>query len=94
METVDSLTYSEEDDKRDWECGRDDRSSTKKENHTHEAVGYPDLDPEKIYEAIKDGTCLAIWRMITNATDMPCADFFDTVKDGVKEAMMELKESK
>jgi hypothetical protein len=29
----------------------------------------------------------AIWHMITNANDMPCHDFYDTVKDGVAEGI-------
>ena len=28
-----------------------------------------------------------MWQMITNATSMPCHDFFDTVKDGVAQGM-------
>jgi len=44
------------------------------------------LDPEKVYEAIAEGVERAIWRMITNATDMPCQDFYDTIEKAAKEA--------
>ena len=40
-----------------------------------------------LYHAIKDGVEAAMWRMITNATDMPCSDFFVTIKQGVANAI-------
>jgi hypothetical protein len=45
------------------------------------------LDPERIYKAIQDGVHDAMWQMITNNTDMPCADFFETIKQGTKEGV-------
>ena len=42
-----------------------------------------DRDDDKVYEAIRQGVDSAIWRMITNATNMPCSDFFDAVQRGV-----------
>ncbi len=48
------------------------------------------LDPERIYEAIRSGVYDAIWQMITNNTDMPCADFFGTIKEAAKEALGDL----
>jgi hypothetical protein len=45
------------------------------------------LDPERVYEAIADGVHTAIWRMITNATSAPCADFYHHVKQGVADAI-------
>jgi hypothetical protein len=50
---------------------------------------YPELNPEKIYEAIRQGTYDAIWQMINNATDAPCADFFDSIKEGARLAVSE-----
>ncbi len=44
------------------------------------------LEAEKVYEAIAEGVERAIWRMITNATDMPCQDFYDTIHKAAKEA--------
>jgi hypothetical protein len=44
-----------------------------------------------LMEAIRGGVHDAIWHVATNATGMPSADFYDSVKDGVKEAMERLK---
>ena len=44
------------------------------------------LDPDKVYAAISDGVEKAIWRMITNATDAPCQDFYTTVEKAVRQA--------
>lgn len=38
-------------------------------------------------EAIKEGVQSAIWQVATNATDMPCADFYDSIQKGVEKAM-------
>lgn len=46
-----------------------------------------ELEAEKVYSAISDGVASAVWQMITNATTMPCTDFYDTLKAGVIEAM-------
>lgn len=46
-----------------------------------------DLDAEKIYGAIRDGVSDAIWKIATNATSMPCADFYEHIKAGVREAV-------
>ena len=54
-------------------------------------MDYPELEAEKIYEAIREGTHDAVWRMIRNATDMPCADFFDMIKEGTRDAILEMK---
>ena len=48
------------------------------------------LDEEQVYEAITEGVYRAIWRLATHATDMPCKDFYDSIKDGVKEAQEKL----
>jgi len=44
----------------------------------------------RIYEAITEGVRQAIWQIATNATGMPCADFYEHIKAGTKEAMLEL----
>lgn len=44
------------------------------------------LDPEKVYGAISKGVENAIWRMITNATDMPCADFYEAIQNAATKA--------
>ncbi len=44
------------------------------------------LDPDKVYEAIAEGVDRAIWRMINNATAMPCQDFYDTIEKAAREA--------
>lgn len=52
---------------------------------------FDNLSDEQILEAIRKGVHDAMWQMITNATQMPCADFFDTLKqgihDGIEDAM-------
>lgn len=47
----------------------------------------PAEDRELIFEAIAEGVDRAMWRMITNGTQMPCNDFFATIKEAVNEAM-------
>ncbi len=51
---------------------------------------FPPLDPDKIYHAIGQGVHDAIWDMITNATQMPCADFYDTIKEAAREAFSQM----
>ena len=46
-----------------------------------------ELSKDELKEAVTEGVRRAFWDMITNATQAPCADFFDSVKDGVKEAV-------
>jgi hypothetical protein len=46
-----------------------------------------ELTRNELKEAITEGVRRAFWDMITNATGAPCADFFDSVKAGVKEAV-------
>ena len=40
-----------------------------------------------VYEQIHTGVQDALWQMITNATQMPCHDFYDSIKDAVKKAV-------
>ncbi len=44
------------------------------------------MSDKDIYEAISEGVRRAFWDMITNDTMMPCVDFFESIKQGVKEA--------
>jgi hypothetical protein len=53
-----------------------------------------ELEPAKVYEAIAEGVDRAMWRMITNATDMPCQDFYDTLEKAAKAAIKELAEGR
>ena len=39
------------------------------------------------FEAIRQGTKEAMWQMITNATDAPCADFYDSIKSAANSAI-------
>jgi hypothetical protein len=54
-------------------------------------AGRFDIPHELLFDAVRQGTRDAIWKMITNATVAPCADFFETVKQGVSEAMSRLR---
>lgn len=43
-----------------------------------------------LLQAIREGVSDAIWRIATNATGTPCADFFEMIKEGMKEGMESL----
>lgn len=49
----------------------------------------PDMDGVRLYRAISDGIENAMWRMITNATQMPCADFYEAVTNGIAKGIEE-----
>lgn len=53
-------------------------------------MDFEDLDEEKVYEAIRQGVADGIFRIATNASDMPTHDFFNSIKDGVKAAVKDL----
>lgn len=42
---------------------------------------------EEFLDAVYRGVYDAMWQMITSGTDMPCADFYEMIKKGTKEAM-------
>lgn len=44
------------------------------------------LSTEQMMDAISNGVRQAIWDVMTNNTDMPCADFYDAIKNGVTAA--------
>jgi len=46
-----------------------------------------ELSTEELQNAIKEGTREAVWDAINNATQTPTADFFDSVKDGIKDSL-------
>lgn len=41
---------------------------------------------DRYYEAIAEGVHRAFWQLFSNASDMPCHDFYDTLKDAAREA--------
>ena len=41
---------------------------------------------ERIYDAVAEGVERAFWRLFTNATDMPCHDFYATIQRAVEAA--------
>jgi len=45
------------------------------------------ISKQELLDAIREGVHDAVWRMITNATSMPCHDFFDTVQEGVADGI-------
>lgn len=50
--------------------------------------GQFDIPDELLYDAIRKGVADAIFRVATNATDAPCADFYECIKEGVREGVM------
>lgn len=48
-----------------------------------------DMSDSRVYDAVKEGVRDAIWQMITNATDCPCGDFFEFLKDGVAKGIFD-----
>lgn len=58
------------------------------------SCGVPKITEDDLREAIAEGVYRAFWQMITNATDAPCADFYDAVERGVEKAMREAESSK
>ena len=47
----------------------------------------PQMCKQELFDAIRAGVHDAIWRMITNATDMPCADFYEMIQKGVEKGI-------
>jgi hypothetical protein len=50
----------------------------------------PAISKQELLNAIRGGVHDAVRRMITNATDIPCAVFYDTLKEGVAMGIEEL----
>jgi hypothetical protein len=53
-------------------------------------LNLPAITREELLNAIREGVYDAMWQMITNATSMPCHDFFDQVREGVENAMCKI----
>jgi hypothetical protein len=55
--------------------------------------GRYDIPHELLFDAVRQGTQEAIWKLATNATGMPCHDFYASIQDGVEPAMDRLREA-
>lgn len=55
--------------------------------------GYFDMPHELLCDAIRKGVADAVWRIATNASDMPCADFYQAIKEGAAEGMARVVEA-
>jgi hypothetical protein len=53
-------------------------------------IKLPRLDPDLVYRAIYEGVYDAMWQMITNATMMPCSDFFAAIEKAAENAFSKL----
>ena len=49
---------------------------------------------DRYYEAIAEGVHRAFWQLFSNATDMPCHDFYDTLKDAAREAFEKVADAR
>lgn len=49
----------------------------------------PDMGNGRLHKAIADGVENAMWRMMTNATDAPCQDFYEAVTNGIAKGIGE-----
>jgi hypothetical protein len=47
----------------------------------------PKITKQEFLDAISEGVHRAMWQMMTNATSVPCHDFFDSIEDGVRKAI-------
>lgn len=47
------------------------------------------LDNKELMEAISDGVQKAFWKLFTNDTDAPCADFYDAISKGAAKGIEE-----
>jgi hypothetical protein len=54
--------------------------------------GHFDLPHELLCEAVREGVAGAVWRVATNATDMPSADFFASIEEGAAEGVARLRD--
>lgn len=48
-----------------------------------------DMGDGALYRAFAEGVSAAMWRMMTNATDAPCADFYEAVTNGIAKGIEE-----
>ena len=47
------------------------------------------LDNEELIKAVSDGVQKAFWKLFTNDTDAPCADFYDAISKGAAKGIEE-----
>jgi hypothetical protein len=50
-------------------------------------VRLPKLTKTELLDAIREGIADGLWRVATNATSMPCHDFYASIQDGVEAAV-------
>lgn len=55
--------------------------------------GLFDRPHELLYDAVRGGIADAIWRIATNATQAPCEDFYDMIREGVEAGMARFQPS-
>jgi hypothetical protein len=63
---------------------------TKKQSKSRSRAMKTDLSKKDMMEAISEGVARGIMMVACNDTIAPCADFFHSIKTGVKEAIMTL----
>ena len=44
-----------------------------------------DVPNELLFDAVRRGVSDAMWQLMTNATGMPCADFYQAIENGTAE---------
>lgn len=49
----------------------------------------PDMGDGRLHKAIVNGVENAMWRMMTNATDAPCQDFYEAITNGIAKGIEE-----
>ena len=49
----------------------------------------PGVTTEQFLEAVRQGVHDAVWQMICQGTNAPCADFYDAIKEGIKKGTEE-----
>ena len=52
-----------------------------------------DLTKNELIEAVALGVQRAIWQIATNATSMPCADFYDAIARGCAKGVGDASEN-
>jgi hypothetical protein len=45
------------------------------------------ISKRELLDAIREGVHDVVWQMITNATSMPCHDFYDTLQEGIADGI-------
>jgi hypothetical protein len=50
-----------------------------------------DVPNELLFDAVRQGVRDAMWKLMTNATQMPCADFYEAIQEGTAEGIARVK---